>query len=134
MSDKPRKSKRVPLVSSVSIEWTRADPAELAKFDPASKVCTMNCGQHGLDPRSRAELKLLCGDCDSVPPARSTEPMPDVSLSEPFARCVLGMMTACYSEGVGPEYYQLRDWIAQEYPHLVTDPEFSWLDWEPPRA
>lgn len=46
------------------IEWTRADPAELAKFDPASKVCTMNCGPHALDPRNRAERLFLCDDCE----------------------------------------------------------------------
>lgn len=62
----------------------------------------------------------------------NTKPAPPISLSEPLARCVLGMMTACYSEGVGPdgpEYYQLRDWIAATYPHLVADKEFSGLDW-----
>lgn len=48
------------------IEWPRADPAALAKFDPQSKVCTMNCGPHGLDPRTRAERLLLCDDCEPV--------------------------------------------------------------------
>jgi hypothetical protein len=46
-----------------AIEWPRADPAELAKFDPASKVCNMNCSPHGLDPRSRSERLFLCDDC-----------------------------------------------------------------------
>jgi NADPH-dependent glutamate synthase beta subunit-like oxidoreductase len=45
------------------IEFTRADPAELAKFDPATKLCQMNCGAHRDDPRSFKEIKLLCGDC-----------------------------------------------------------------------
>nr|WP_187272830.1 hypothetical protein [Pseudomonas mendocina] len=45
------------------IEWPRADPAELATFDPASKVCNMNCGQHARDPRSREERLFLCTDC-----------------------------------------------------------------------
>jgi hypothetical protein len=70
MNTKSRKPKHAPLVSSVSIEWTRADPAELAKFDPASKVCTMNCGPSGLDPRSRAERMFLCDDCDRAAPPR----------------------------------------------------------------
>jgi hypothetical protein len=45
------------------IQWPRADPAALAAFDPSTKLCTMNCGQHRDDPRTRAECKLLCGDC-----------------------------------------------------------------------
>ena len=46
-----------------ALEWPRADPAALAAFDPSTKLCTMNCGQHRDDPRTRAECKLLCGDC-----------------------------------------------------------------------
>jgi len=45
------------------LEWPRADPAALARFDPRTKLCTMNCGPHREDPRTRAECKLLCGDC-----------------------------------------------------------------------
>jgi hypothetical protein len=45
------------------IDWPRSDPAELAKFDPDSKTCSMNCGRHSKDPRSYAELKFQCGDC-----------------------------------------------------------------------
>lgn len=47
--------------------WPRADPAALAKFDPRTKVCTMNCGQALGDPRSSAECKLLCEDCLPLP-------------------------------------------------------------------
>ena len=47
-----------------AIDWPRADPVALAAFDPATKVCTMNCGKHGLDPRSREERKFLCTDCE----------------------------------------------------------------------
>jgi len=46
-----------------ALEWPRADPAALAAFDPSTKLCTMNCGPHRDDPRTRAECKLLCGDC-----------------------------------------------------------------------
>jgi hypothetical protein len=45
------------------LQWPRADPAALAAFDPSTKLCTMNCGPHRDDPRTRAERKLLCGDC-----------------------------------------------------------------------
>jgi len=44
-------------------DFPRADPAALAAFDPSTKLCTMNCGPHRDDPRTRAERKLLCGDC-----------------------------------------------------------------------
>lgn len=45
------------------IEWPRADPEALARFDPKTKTCTMNCGPHEHDPRSWAECKFLCDDC-----------------------------------------------------------------------
>lgn len=45
------------------VEWPRADPAKLAKFDPETKRCTMNCGPHRDDPRTDAERKFLCDDC-----------------------------------------------------------------------
>jgi hypothetical protein len=45
------------------IEWPRADPIALAKFDPSTKTCEMNCGKHGMDPRSREERLFLCTDC-----------------------------------------------------------------------
>lgn len=61
-----RKAKPTQPAPERAIEWTRADPDELAKFDPASKLCTMNCGPSGLDPRSRAERMLLCDDCETV--------------------------------------------------------------------
>ncbi|WP_339536073.1 hypothetical protein [Pseudomonas hunanensis] len=51
------------------IDWLRADPVALAAFDPATKVCTMNCGRHGLDPRSREERKFLCDDCEPYRPS-----------------------------------------------------------------
>lgn len=46
-----------------ALHFTRADPAALARFDPKTKLCTMNCGPHRDDPRTDAERKLLCGDC-----------------------------------------------------------------------
>jgi hypothetical protein len=56
--DKP---KRTP------IALERADPAELAKFDPDLKICTMNCGPHIGDPRSEIERRFLCTDCKAKP-------------------------------------------------------------------
>lgn len=50
-------------------DWPRADPVGLAAFDPATKTCTMNCGPHGLDPRSREERKFLCDDCVPYQPS-----------------------------------------------------------------
>lgn len=47
----------------MATDWPRADPDELAKFNPGSKVCTMNCGPSSDDPRSEAERKFLCSDC-----------------------------------------------------------------------
>ena len=46
-----------------ALHFPRADPAELAAFDPSTRYCTMNCGPHRDDPRTNAERKLLCGDC-----------------------------------------------------------------------
>lgn len=52
------------------IDWQRAKPSELAKFDSSTKVCVMNCGKHAHDPRSDKELKFLCDDCEiENPPA-----------------------------------------------------------------
>lgn len=49
---------------AASFDWgPRADPAKLKRFDPRSKICTMNCSQATGDPRSKAECKLLCDDC-----------------------------------------------------------------------
>ncbi len=45
----------------------RADPEALAKFDPATKICTMNCGPHLSDMRSKKERMFLCDDCWTVP-------------------------------------------------------------------
>jgi len=43
--------------------FTRADPEALASFDPRSKICSMNCGPHRDDPRTREERLLLCDEC-----------------------------------------------------------------------
>lgn len=57
------KAKRVQPVPETPLVWKRADPAELAKFDPSTKTCEMNCGKHANDPRSYKELKFMCDDC-----------------------------------------------------------------------
>lgn len=51
---------------SKPIEFIRADPKELAKFDPSTKRCVMNCGPHLQDPRSAKERKFLCTDCETA--------------------------------------------------------------------
>ncbi len=47
----------------MGIKFERADPESLARFNPETKICTMNCGPHKDDPRSTKERKFLCGDC-----------------------------------------------------------------------
>ena len=48
--------------------WTRADPEALARFDPRTKVCSMNCGPSTDDPRCSNERALLCDECWEVAP------------------------------------------------------------------
>ncbi|MBW7895158.1 MAG: hypothetical protein H3C27_08590 [Opitutaceae bacterium] len=50
------------------IPWPRANPKKLAKFDPKTKRCTMNCGQAAGDPRSKKECIFQCGDCEVLTP------------------------------------------------------------------
>lgn len=49
------------------LTWPRSDPAELEKFDPRTKQCTMNCGQHSHDPRSKKEVLFQCDECTTPP-------------------------------------------------------------------
>lgn len=49
-----------------AIVWTYADPSELAKFDPTTRQCVMNCGPHRKDPRSDKERLFLCPECIPV--------------------------------------------------------------------
>lgn len=60
------------------IEFPRADPAELAKFDPSTKACLMNCGGHRDDPRDDVERKLLCDDCYPVRPKQQAPAHGDI--------------------------------------------------------
>ena len=62
------KRKPAPPVVSPMV-FTRADPAALARFDPRTKHCLMNCGRHSLDVRSKAERKFLCPECYEVDPS-----------------------------------------------------------------
>ena len=63
-------------------KWQRADPAELAAFDPSTKVCVMNCGPHADDPRSAAERKLLCSDCEPAQRRPITPTMLALAMAE----------------------------------------------------
>jgi hypothetical protein len=57
----PKRAKPCPQIATMV--WPRADPAELARFDPRTKVCSMNCGPSTADPRSANERALLCDEC-----------------------------------------------------------------------
>ena len=48
------------------IVWPRSTDKEMEGFNPATKRCTANCGQHRLDPRSPEEFKFQCYDCEPV--------------------------------------------------------------------
>ena len=63
MALKTRKPRAVQPAPEPPFVWERADPVALAKFDPATKTCTMNCGKHALDPRCYKELRFMCDDC-----------------------------------------------------------------------
>lgn len=68
-----RQQKLLRAASAEPIQFPRADPAALARFDPSSATCTMNCGPHTQDPRTEAERKRLCGDCFTNPPTLKGE-------------------------------------------------------------
>lgn len=59
----PKRAKKCAPVAEEPLIFTRADMASLAKFDPSTKLCTMNCGPHAKDPRTTAERKFLCDEC-----------------------------------------------------------------------
>lgn len=59
-------TKKLPPPQHQPLVFTRADPAELAKFDPTTKACSMNCGPHADDHRTTAERKFLCPECYTV--------------------------------------------------------------------
>ena len=59
------KKKPVPLPPR-TVVYPRTDPALLRDFDPRTKLCMMNCGQAGGDPRSREECMYQCDDCAPV--------------------------------------------------------------------
>lgn len=50
----------------MTFQYPRTPRETLLTFDPASKRCTMNCGQHGSDPRSRTEMMFQCEDCETL--------------------------------------------------------------------
>lgn len=66
-----RQARKPARPAPAAIEWPRADPLALAYFDPRSKICTMNCGPSVHDPRTAAERKFLCDDCEPVPDPRA---------------------------------------------------------------
>ena len=81
------------------IEFRRAGPDELAKFDPSTKICTMNCGQHSDDPRSPAECRLLCDDCLQASPKPPAPARDDILSMAREAGFITG--TRDYADGSG---------------------------------
>jgi hypothetical protein len=69
MTPKARKANPPRPAAEQPIGWPRADPVALAAFDPATKTCTMYCGPHAFDPRSREERKFFCDDCGPYQPS-----------------------------------------------------------------
>jgi hypothetical protein len=69
---------KTPKPVSVPLIFSRADPVALARFDPATKFCTMNCGPHRDDPRSDKERKFLCDECQ-----RERAPIDDSEPDDP---------------------------------------------------
>ncbi len=66
------KKKASPQPHFVVPDFPRADVKALLNFDPRTKRCTMNCGQHLMDPRSRTECMFLCDDCETLVPDDKT--------------------------------------------------------------
>lgn len=58
-----KRTKTAPEIEAKPLIFTRANPEALAAFDPRSKLCVMNCGPHAQDPRTAAERKFLCDEC-----------------------------------------------------------------------
>ena len=61
-----KQPKETPAMRSDPLVFKRADPAKLARFDPWTKVCTMNCGPHRDDPRDWKERMFLCPECQAA--------------------------------------------------------------------
>lgn len=68
------------------ITFPRADRAALAAFDPATKVCSMNCGPHLDDLRSPEERRFLCEDCTTVQPTPPMATLAEIEIIEGYAR------------------------------------------------
>lgn len=119
---KARKGKPAPQAEESPIEWPRADPGALDKFDPATKTCTMNCGKHGLDPRSREERIFLCDDCECHPAPVATV---QVSVKE-LAQLRLNAERYCW--------LRERSWYIDQAAHVfgMIEPRRPWSD-RPPR-
>lgn len=122
MSVKERKVRTAPPAPEPPMEWTRADPAALEQFDPATKTCTMNCGKHAHDPRGYKELKFLCDDCECHP-----APVAMVSVSaKELAELRLNAERYCW--------LRERSWYIDQAAHVfgMIEPRKPWSD-RPPR-
>jgi len=119
---KTRKPKRAPPAPEQPIVWERADPAALAKFDPATKTCTMNCGKHAHDPRSYKELKFMCDDCDC-----HAAPVPTVTVS-------VKELAELRRNAERYSWLRERSWYIDQAAHVfgMIEPRKPWSD-RPPR-
>jgi hypothetical protein len=73
-----------------TIEFQRADPEALARFDQNTKRCTMNCGPHMQDPRTRKERMFLCDDCETIAPSNAELKMRQTMWAELKVDCYDG--------------------------------------------
>lgn len=120
-----RKKPKTAPAPEAPLNWERADPAELAKFDPATKECTMNCGQSRLDPRSRAEVMYLCDDCLPRMPARDIEAPEVVAWRWSWKECLeddgYGFVTEAPSKGQQKSaLYEPLMTVAQYRAHMAA--------------
>lgn len=88
--------------------FQRANPAELAKFDPATKRCTMNCGPSMADPRSADERQFLCDDCAAVVPWQPTAANIN-ALPAPVRNYIHELVANCDPAGMVAQNIFLRD-------------------------
>ncbi|MBP7610126.1 MAG: hypothetical protein KA760_11550 [Steroidobacteraceae bacterium] len=103
---------RAMLAPPSAVILTGAEVAELAKFDPRSKVCSMNCGPHAEDPRSEVERMFLCPEC---------HPVEADTMKPHLQRELVNRLTDIARQFHGAE--QLRDRIAHALGALLEEAE-----------
>ena len=105
-------------ISPTPINWKRANPEDLARFDPRTKYCVHNCGPHRDDPRSKTECKFLCEDC--VPDTKEIGRLSVMAYATALIKS--GAPLGLISKGTDYESF-LAKWLQDEANQLVL------LDW-----